>query len=179
MPGPLPDPNAQRRNKPTIPTTALPAKGRPGPVPKAPNGYEFGPRASAWWQWAWKTPQAASWSAGDLYVVARRALLEDDIAVLEAIDSSVDLDELLEGSPLQAHSTLKAIIATLKSLAGGSLAVKKEAREIDDRLGLTPKGRLALRLQIVDDEDEEKGRVRKLRPVPTPASEDPRKLLSG
>jgi hypothetical protein len=27
--------------------------------------------------WAWSTPSAAGWSAGDLYAVARRARLED------------------------------------------------------------------------------------------------------
>jgi hypothetical protein len=34
--GPLPDPNAIRRNKPTIPTTDLPADGRQGPAPEPP-----------------------------------------------------------------------------------------------------------------------------------------------
>jgi hypothetical protein len=178
MPGPLPDPNRQRRNKPAIPTTSLPSRGRRGPVPKPPAGYDFGRRGAAWWKWAWKTPQAAAWSAGDLYVVARRAMLEDEMDVLARVDSSMDLAELLEVEPKEQLDDLKRIVCTLKALAGGSISVKKEARELDDRLGLTPKGFAALRFKIVDEDTEvDPGKVRQLRPVAP--GEDPRKLLSG
>lgn len=178
MPGPLPDPNRQRRNKPAIPTTNLPAGGRKGTTPKPPVGYDFGRRAAAWWKWAWKTPQAAAWSAGDLYVIARRAQLEDEMDALLRVDSGLDLAELLEVEPKEQLDDLKRLIATLKALAGGSIAVKKEARELDDRLGLTPKGFAALRFKIVDgDEQADASTVRQLRPVPS--GEDPRKLLSG
>jgi hypothetical protein len=98
MPGPLPKTNARRRNAPTIPTTDLPAAGWKGPMPAVPAGYELGESGSAWWAWAWRTPQAAAWSPGDLY---------------------------------------------------GELQVAREARELDDRLGLTPKGLAALRWKIV------------------------------
>jgi hypothetical protein len=109
MPGPLPSPNARRRNAPTIPTTDLPAEGRKGRAPACP--YKLGKAGAAWWRWAWKLPQACGWSPGDLYVVARRARLEDDE---------------------QTSATLR------------------EARELDDRLGLTPKGMGALRWRIVE-----------------------------
>lgn len=181
MPGPLPDPNAQRRNKPTIPTTTLPAKGRRGVAPKPPAGYDFGDRALAWWKWAWKTPQAAGWSKGDLYLVARRAELEDDLGALRDVDGRVDLAELLGLDPDQAAEqvdTLTQLVRSLKAIAGGDLAVKREAREIDDRLGLTPKGMAALRWKIVAEEEAAVAQVRTLRPVPPPG-EDPRRLLGG
>jgi hypothetical protein len=78
--GPLPKPDGerQRTNAPTIPTTNLPAGGFQGPIPECP--VELGAAGRRWWLWAWRTPQAAAWSPGDLYVVGRRALLEDEVA---------------------------------------------------------------------------------------------------
>lgn len=75
--GPLPNPDAVRRNAPTIPTTELPASGRPGPVPAPPAWAKIPARgpARSWWNWAWKTPEAALWSTGDMQVVARLAKL--------------------------------------------------------------------------------------------------------
>lgn len=151
MSGPLPNPNRRRRNAPTIPTTDLPASGRRGSVPKVPDGYDLAAAGSAWWRWAWKTPQAAGWSAGDLYVVARRALLEDDLAALKDIDAEVfRVDDMVDAT----DEALKSLIGRLKALAVGELQVAKEARELDDRLGLTPKGLAALRWRIVDDQEE-------------------------
>ena len=85
MPGPLPNPNRRRRNALTIPTTKLPASGRPGAVPKPPAWVQLGDAGRGWWRWAWKTPQASGWGtkAGQEVVVARRASLEDDLAALE------------------------------------------------------------------------------------------------
>lgn len=145
MPGPLPNPERRRRNAPTIPTTDLPAGGRKGAAPKPPVGYELGAEGAAWWAWAWKTPQAAGWSSGDLYVIARRAALEDDFAAIRAVDTELVLD------PYEDDEVLKGLISRLKALAVGELQVAKEAREIDDRLGLTPKGMAALRWRIVAD----------------------------
>lgn len=82
--GPLPKPPAERvrRNQPTIPTTKLPAAGFAGPAPKCP--VKLSRAGKAWWRWAWRTPQAAAWSDGDLYVIARRAQLEDDLDAARA-----------------------------------------------------------------------------------------------
>jgi hypothetical protein len=71
----------------------------------------LGTAGKAWWAWAWKLPHACAWSAGDLYVVARRARLEDDARTVTS---------------------------------------EREMRELDDRLGLTPKGMAALRWRIVE-----------------------------
>lgn len=160
MPGPLPEENSLRRNKPTIPTTALPVSGRPGPVPDPPETYPLGEKGRAWWDWAWTTPQACAWDDGALFITARRAQLEDDKHAIEHID--VDLAELVGEEPSEAAKKLEGLIALLKGLAGGKLSVEREMRQIDDRLGLTPKGLAQLRWKIVADpepeSDEGKGR---------------------
>lgn len=117
--GQLPTGTAIRRNKPTIPTTTLPAEGRQDPPPDIPATYTLGASGLDWWQWAWRTPQACAWDDGALFVVARRAKMEDIVAGLEP---------------------------------GESLAAIRETRELDDRLGLSPKGLAALRWKIVGDE---------------------------
>lgn len=120
-PGPLPTADRVRRNKPTIPTTKLPAAGRQGDPPEPPAHVTLGERGLDWWGWAWRTPQACAWDDGSLFTVARRALLED---VLAGADWSTP----------------------------DGRGVLKEARELDDRLGLSPKGLAALRWSIVDEE---------------------------
>lgn len=151
MPGPLPAKNAIRRNAPTIPTTSLPVSGRPGPVPDPPDTYDLGPEGRAWWDWAWTTPQAAAWDSGSLYLTARRAQLEDDAHAIEFVD--LDLDAFVGEHPgVAAVDGLRLMISCLKGLAGGKLSVVREMRQIDDRLGLTPKGLAQLRWKIVEDE---------------------------
>ncbi len=146
--GPLPVPGARRRNAPTIPTTTLPASGRIAAAPECP--YDLGAEASAWWAWAWALPQACAWSDGDLYVIGRRAVLEDDLAALNLIDG-LDLDDLLAGADVEATQRVEWALRTLKGSASGSLAVKKEMRELDTRLGLTPEALAKLRWKIIDD----------------------------
>ena len=63
------------------------------------------------------------------------------------------------------------LVQRIAALATGRLQIMREMREIDDRLGLTPKGLAALRWKIVDDtpKDEQTGgsspRYGKLRAV--------------
>jgi hypothetical protein len=122
--GPLPKEDAARNktHEPTIPTTRLPPRGRRGKPPPCPRAYKLKPTGRAWWNWAWKTPQAAAWSTGDLYAIARRAMLEDEL-----------------------HKP------TNESLTAAG--VLREIRELDDRLGLTPKAMAALRWRILDGGD--------------------------
>lgn len=148
MSGPLPTGTAIRRNKPTIPTTALPAGGRTDPVPDPPVTYVLGEKAMDWWGWAWTTPQAAAWDDGALFAAARRAQLEDDLATLENIE--IDLEFLCGEEPNESMRNLQFMIGKLKALAGGKLAVSRQMTELDDRLGLTPKGLAQLRWTIVD-----------------------------
>lgn len=147
MPGPLPDPNRRRRNAPTIPTTNLSADGRQGDAPDVPSWCELGVAGTAWWAWAWATPQALAWgtNVGMEAWVARRASLEDDLAHLERVDG-LDLADL---AACDNPKDMLNAIRRVSSLATGRLSIVKEMREMDDRLGLTPKGLAALRWTIV------------------------------
>jgi hypothetical protein len=147
MPGPLPDKNRRRRNAPTIPTTNLPVGGRRGRVPSVPSWTRLGKAGRAWWRWAWSTPQACAWAPGHEAVIARRAALEDDLAAVGEVHSLDALDLLAA----EDAKELRFLIGTLAGLATGRLAICREMRELDDRLGLTPKGMAALRWTIVDD----------------------------
>ena len=147
MPGPLPQPTRRRRNAPTIPTTMLPAAGRTDPAPRLPGYVKLGKAGRAWWKWAWSTPQAAAWALGHEGVVARRASLEDDLDALARVDG-FDFDGLIDDP--DAALTVKMIVQRLAGLAAGRLSLVREMRELDDRLGLTPKAMAALRWTIAD-----------------------------
>lgn len=153
--GPLPDPDRQRRNRPTIPTTKLPAAGYSGQVPEP--AYELHDAGARWWAWAWTLPQAAAWDDGAVVALSRRARLEDDLAALELVDD-VDLAELLHVDLDDRRATREAVrnleftLGRLKALAGGRLALMKEMRELDRRLGLDPKALAELRWSIVDSD---------------------------
>lgn len=156
MPGPLPDPNARRRNKPTIPSTDLPAGGYRGRTPKPPDWIKLGVAGLAWWKWAWRTPQAARWAGGGYEVlIARRASLEDDLAALDSV-TSLDFEDMVdsldEDDP--TDRALKHILTRLASLATGRLAVAQKMLDIEDRLGLTPKGLEQMRWRIVVPKDD-------------------------
>lgn len=146
MSGPLPDPNRRRRNAPTIPTTNLPASGRKGSIPTVPKS--LGAAGRAWWRWAWRTPQAAAWGVGMGHerVVERRASLEDDLAALEIVDG-LDMLDVFGGDA----DALKDTVRRLAGLASGRLSIMREMRELDDRLGLSPKAMAALRWTVVAD----------------------------
>lgn len=151
MPGPIPDPNARRRNAPTIPTTDLPAGGRAGRSPTPPSRYRLSNAGRQWWAWAWHTPQAAAWDGGGFEeLVARRAALEDDLAAI-ARPHGLDLRELEAATSPE----LAAAVRSVAALATGRLAILKECREIDDRLGLTPRGLAALRWRVLAAPEEE------------------------
>lgn len=146
MPGPLPKPEGQRRNrnKPRIPTTSLPAGGCTDPIPEPPEWVELGKKGQAWWNWAWRTPQAAGWSdRAHLDSVAIRASLQDDIAALEA-ESLAGLSE----------DELRDLVRSLKGLVLNKTSVLTRIKDYDDRLGLSPLAMGKLRWTIVADEGE-------------------------
>jgi hypothetical protein len=144
----LPDPNRQRRNAPLIPTTNLPAAGRQGPPPRVPDGYKLNHHGRRFWKWAWSTPQAAAWDEGCVYLVARRAQLEGERTTLRAAVPKLSVDEIIEAG---------ALLDLARTIAGAAATVDREIRELDDRLGLNPKARAALRWQITagDEPSEE------------------------
>ncbi len=170
MPGPLPDPRSRRRNAPTIPTTNLPADGRTGPVPRPPSSYKLGPAGRAWWKWAWKLPQAAGWSKGDLYAVARRGQLEDEMAALAKVDGGGIAELLHVADAKEFEDQFGWLLRSLKSSAAGSTNLMREMRELDDRLGLTPKGMATLRWTIVAPKEEQ------VQPPKRPAAKKARHL---
>lgn len=147
MPGPLPDPNARRRNAPTIPTNTLSAKGRRGRPPKCP--YQLGDAGTRWWRWAWGLPQATRWDKGSIYGLARRAQLEDELAILESFgEGASELYDLLAGADDEAIKRVEFALRTLKRHATGSITLMREMRELDNRLGLNPKALAELRWEI-------------------------------
>ena len=147
--GPLPTGNARRRNAPTIPTTNLPAAGYTGEIPDCP--YDLAAAGTAWWNWAWRTPQAAAWDPGSLYSLARRAQLEDDVARLGFGEDVLDLSDLLAGVDPEAINRVEFALNMLKRSATGTLAIEKVMADLDDKFGLTAKGLAALRWTIVPD----------------------------
>lgn len=149
MPGPLPDPNRRRRNAPTIPTTKLPLSGRSDPAPEVPAWTDLRASGRSWWDWAWATPQAAAWgtAVGMESLVARRASLEDDLAALDDVDG-LDFGSLGDE---KAAREFRAVVGRVAALATGRLSLMREMREMDDRLGLTPRGMAALRWTVIDD----------------------------
>ena len=166
MPGPLPNPQRRRRNAPTIPTTALPAAGREGRPPRVPPGVRLGKAGRAWWRWARKTPQADAWASGHEGVVHRRASLEDDLAALETVHG-IDLGEVLGDD--HVGRALREVVVRLAGLATGRLQILKEMRELDDRLGLTPKAMAALRWTVGEPETKpDEGAGEDLAEVVTP-----------
>lgn len=150
--GPLPSEKKRRRNNDTIPTTELPASGRKGRPPAVPSGYNLRKVGANWWKWAWGTPQAAAWDKGALYVIARRASLEDDLADLDHAIEVKELTEMFGCDENKQIRELEFLIGRLGATAGGRNAVMREMRELDKVLGLTPKGLADLRWRIVEAE---------------------------
>lgn len=141
--GPLPDPNAQRRNAATIPTTKLPADGRDGPTPEVPSWIELGQAGRAWWAWAWSTPESAGWSSSLVDVVGRRASLVDDLAALEQV-VSLDALDILDGLPQE----VRFLVGRLAGLVTSRLTVLKACSDLDQQLGFGAKNLAALRWTI-------------------------------
>lgn len=148
----LPDPNARQTGHRVIPTTTLNASGPSSIPPEVPPWVVLRESGRKWWDWAWTTPQACAWgtNVGMEDVVARRASMVDDLDALEWAHSDVvEMAELLD--LLEQGETIKWLFQRLVSMTTGRLAVQKAMTELDNLLGLTPKGMAALRWVVVDD----------------------------
>jgi len=124
-------------------------------VPELPAWRELGSAGTQWWEWAWRTPQACAWDDGQLLKVADRAALEDDLVAVSRADFMGDFLEDSLGV-LASNDDFKAISDTVSSIArllAGKISIQRQINEIDDRLGLSPKGRDQLRLKIVADDE--------------------------
>jgi hypothetical protein len=109
-----------------------------------------------------------------MYALARRAQLEDDLALLDEFDPDEIADLLLEAASgdddrlRDAVRGLSFAIGRLKSLAGGRISIVKEMRELDKRFGLDPKALAENRWTVAEPEPEEEAptaSVRRLRAV--------------
>ena len=123
MPGPLPNPNARRRNRGSgWVSVVLPAGGRDEPPPQPPATYvRDGDRRKllkatreAWGSW-WRSPMATAWLPADEPAL-RRAIVLVDVS-LRGEASGVEL---------------------------------KELRALEEAFGLSPKARRALRWAVQD-----------------------------
>lgn len=116
-----------------------------------PAWVKLGREGKAFWVAAWKTPQAAAWGVGQGFepLVARRAMLEDDLAALEREHEVCGLLDAMEDE--KAAGEIRFLIQRLLGLATGRLAIVGKMLDIEDRLGLTPKAREQLRWVVVDD----------------------------
>jgi hypothetical protein len=171
VPGPLPDPNARRRNK-RKPNTPLPIDGPIDKPPKCP--YKLGKSGKAWWKWAWKLPQAAAWDDGSIYFVARRASLEDDLEIQDSVFESSDFADLLGRDEDELTRELEFVVGRLASMAGGRNPILKEMRELDNKLGLNPKAMADLRWVIAAPDEEEQKPAAAKGPVPDNVTQLPR-----
>lgn len=145
--GPLPNQQTRRTNTRPAAPTSLPAEGRTGPPPEPPEAYALGMAGAEWWHWAWATPQATQWDAGSLYFAVRRARLEDQMAALD-FEDGIQLEDLLTGADEEATRRVEWALSMLKQAASGSAVLMREARELDNRLGLNPKAMAELRWSI-------------------------------
>jgi hypothetical protein len=173
--GPLPDPNAVRRNAPRIPTTQLRASGPDREPPDVPETYGLMEAGRNFWDWAWRLPQACAWDDGSLYAVARRAQLEDDLAMLRGSDVwMIELEEFLDTAPEDLFKQIQSVFGALKRVAGGEVSLMKEIRELDNKLGLTPESMARLRWTIVADEHSQQTKA----PAPASSRKEQRERLS-
>lgn len=178
--GPLPQRTRRRTNAPTIPTTNLPARGRQGPTPRPPSWATLGKAGRAYWKWAWSTPQAAAWGVGQGFepAVARRAMLEDDLV---ALDAGAGVRELLDELGLGEieRDAVKVLVESLLRMATGRTTLVSKMLDLDDRLGLTPKARAALRWEVIDDAPAERAPAPSSPPAGVTELDDRRRRLIG
>lgn len=72
--GPIPKPDARRRNKPAIPTDSFDVDGFDGPIPDPVTALSDAEREL--YDWAWRTPAACGWHWSDAEQVADWARLK-------------------------------------------------------------------------------------------------------
>lgn len=153
MSGQFPNPQSRRRNAPTISANLLPHEGRSGSAPKVPDRFELGDAGLAFWERAWKLPQAVKWDA-HVDAVARRAELEDYAAALEILHEGLGLEEILtagDDEELRRRiRNLEWMLDKIQRLATGAVGLMKQMDALDDRLGLNPKSLGQLRWTIAD-----------------------------
>lgn len=158
--GPAPNPNRRRRNA-TVPMVPLPADGRDGPLPEWPLGADIVTRAKL--RVAADKVEDLEYQSGEgLPVEHKLTRARERLAELQAVvdiqyDRELELWRQLWTTPQAVQwERLRwerevAQYTRWKVLGeSGDLNAAKEARQLSDRIGLTPLALLRLRWEIVD-----------------------------
>ena len=144
---PKPPAQRRRRNKPEPQTKVERKTAYPDP-PK-----NLTPAGRAWWRRVWKSPVAGGWTDADRPVVERLAKIVSALSIDRDIHTSArrQLVTLSENTGVE----LDALEAVLRQFAGLAPTLMSEARQLEDRLGLTPLSRRRLGWDI--DEPDQAG----------------------
>lgn len=136
MPGPPPKHPAQRRRRNAEPAKRTVAK-RARRVPDAPRG--LSPAARAWWTRVWKSPLAGQWGDADVPQVQRLARIISAMSVDGAAQSKAAAQLRTLEDALGVD--LGAVREVLNHGLGLDTRLMAEARQLEDRLGLSPLAR--------------------------------------
>lgn len=171
--GPAPNPNRRRRNA-TVPMVPLPAAGRKGKVPAWPLGPDIVTQAKL---------RAAESKAERLQAMADDGLPVDERTLDRALEKvehlrlviEIQADRELElwrevwampqavqWERLRWFRTVAQFVRWEVLGESGDMDASKEARQLGDRIGMTPLSLLRLRWEIVD------AAASPARPAPTP-----------
>ena len=107
-------------------------------MPSPPQGARWLKHSRDWWHAVWCEDIAATWTTSDRPMVERLLTLVEE---RERARRGTSHSRLVEGSQGQP---------VLNPLAKYMLEVDKEIRQLEDRLGLSPRARLQLGVQFAD-----------------------------
>lgn len=178
--GPEPSGHARRRNA-TVAMTKLPAEGRTDPPPRFPLGSDLVLRARLRVARERQAELEDAVDAGRKIGEAKIDAARERVLVLEEVIAGQDEAEAELWAELWATPqavewyrqkwTREVAMYVRWSVraGGGDLDAAKEARQLADRLGLTPMALLRLRWQIVRDEVADQ-RTQRTQTAAAPAS---------
>lgn len=112
---------------------AIPPRPADAPIPDLPEG-DWSPSAQRWWETVHRSAIADEWEPDDLLVTERALSLIEDLARLETSET-----------PPEVRLRLKVAIST-------------ELRQLESALGLGPRGRAQLKVEVQRSEDAEQRR---------------------
>lgn len=147
MPGPPPKHAAQRRRRNAAPAKKAVAK-RARRMPDAPKG--LSPAARAWWSRVWKSPLAGQWTDADVPQVQRLARIISAMSVDGAAQSKAAAQIRALEDALGVD--LGAVREVMNHGLGLDTRLMAEARQLEDRLGLSPMARHRMAWEVTDDQ---------------------------
>lgn len=147
MPGPPPKHPAQRRRRNAAPAKK-PVARRARRAPEPPKGLTAAARA--WWRRVWASPVSGQWTDADVPQVQRLARIISVLSIEGTAQSKAAaqlraLEELL-------GIELDAVRGLVDAGLGLDTRMLNEARQLEDRLGLSPLARHRMAWEISDDQ---------------------------